>query len=61
MDESQLLAYIMYTPIEKLPPMPVSIQNEKNDKLGVDILNLLESKKIRIKSMNENGLLIIEH
>jgi len=51
----------MYTPIEKLPPMPVSIQNEKNDKLGVDILNLLESKKIRIKSMNENGLLIIEH
>jgi len=61
MDEKQLLGYIMFTPNEHLPPMPASIENEKHDTLGIQILELLETKKIKIKSMNTNGLLVIEH
>ena len=57
MDESGLVAYLMYTPIEKIPPMPYDIQSEANTQLGLDILELLQSKKIEISHMSKDGLL----
>ena len=57
MDQVQLLEYIMFTPIEKLPPMPESIQNEKNITLGLTILEMLKHKKLKIENMDKNGFL----
>ena len=61
MDNEQLLHYLMFTPIEKLPPMPSHIQNEQHMDLGLNILNLLKSNKIQIDSMDSNGRLVIKN
>ena len=57
--DQHLLEFLMYTPNERLPPMPDSIQNEKNLELGLKILNLLNTKRIAIENMDENGFLHI--
>ena len=59
MNTDQLLEYIMYTPLQNLPPMPESIQNENNIKLGVVILEMLKEDKIKINNMDKNGFLHI--
>lgn len=58
-DNLDMLAYLMYTPLNRLPAMPNTIENEDNTKLGVDILNLIQENKISIHGMDKNGLLII--
>lgn len=61
MNNEKLLEYILFTPNERLPPMPDSIQNEKCLELGLKIEELLKSKKIQIECMDENGFLHVTH
>ena len=57
MQELNYTAWLMFTPLDKLPAMPTSIQNEDNVKLGGKILGLLEQEKISFGKMDKNGLL----
>ena len=57
MQELNYTALLMLTPLDKLPAMPTSIQNEDNVKLGGKILELLEQEKISFGKMDKNGLL----
>ena len=58
-DNMEMVAYLMYTPLNRLPAMPNTIESEDNTKLGVDILNLIQENKISINGMDKNGLFII--
>tara|TARA_Y100000389_G_scaffold27418_1_gene23516 strand:- start:307 stop:546 length:240 start_codon:yes stop_codon:yes gene_type:complete len=59
MENLQMIEYLMYTPIEKLPAIPSSIESKNNHELGKNILSLLENNTIKITGMNKNGLLQI--
>ena len=59
LQELNMLAWLMFTPLNKLPAMPPYANNEDNTKLGNQILELLEEEKISIKGMDNNGLLIM--
>ena len=60
MEQSQLIQYLMFTPLERLPPMPANIESEKNTILGLQILKLLQQDKIKVNKMDENGFLHID-
>ena len=49
----------MFTPLEKRPPMPDHIQNERCVELGLEIEKLLKNGTIRIEAMDETGFLHI--
>ena len=57
MDSNQLLHYLLFTPLERLPPMPSNIESENNQQLGVQIMQLLKEGIIKIRKMDENGFL----
>ena len=59
MNNEKLLEYIMFTPLEKRPPMPDHIQNERCVELGLEIEKLLKNGTIRIEAMDETGFLHI--
>ena len=56
--EYNMLAWLMYTPLDKIPEVPNNIKNEDNTKLGLQILKLIEEKKIVISGMDTDGMLI---
>ena len=60
MEDYRLIEYLMYTPLERLPVMPNTIENSQNTQLGLDILGLLNEKKIIIKEMDSNGFLHVQ-
>ena len=59
MESAQLVQYLMFTPLERLPPMPTNIESERNTQLGLQVLKLLQENKISIQKMDENGFLHI--
>lgn len=59
MEPAQLVQYLMFTPLERLPPMPTNIESEKNMQLGLHVLKLLQEQHIHIQKMDKNGLLHI--
>ena len=60
MEDYGLIQYLMYTPLEKLPAMPNTIESDKNTQLGLDILRLLNEGDICIDRMDSNGFLHIK-
>lgn len=61
MEDHKLVEYLMYTPLDKLPAMPNAIESDKNTKLGLGILRLLNEGKIHIDGMDSNGILHVKH
>lgn len=61
MEQSNLIAYLMYTPLDRLPAMPSNIENEAHLDLGQVIGVMLESGNLVINNMDKHGVLHFTH
>ena len=58
-EDTNMLSWLMYTPLSKLPALPAKLINDDNIDLGNKILSLLEQNKIKIQGMDRDNKLII--